>query len=74
MFSVRQKRDIADAVQKIIRATNHPELPQGEIRFKLEVLGAEPWSFAVILNNGSIANPSVNPHNESQDPQAAKSN
>ena len=30
MFSVRQKREIADAVQKILRATNHPELPAGE--------------------------------------------
>ena len=31
MFSVQQKRMIAENVQKILRATNHPELPQGEL-------------------------------------------
>lgn len=69
MFSVRQKREIADAVQKILRATNHPELPSGEISFELFVMGAEPWSFAQILNNGAVKEPAVNPHNEAQDPR-----
>lgn len=69
MFSVRQKREIADAVQKILRATNHPELPQGEIQFQLNVAGAENWSWAEIRNNGSVENPNVNPHNEAQDPR-----
>ena len=40
MFSVRQKREIADAVQKILRETNHPELPTDEIEFHLHVKGA----------------------------------
>lgn len=40
MFSVRQKREIAEAIQKILRETNHPELPKGEIHFKLHVYGA----------------------------------
>jgi len=69
MFSVRQKREIADAVQAILRATNHPELPDGEIVFKLHVEGAEPWSFADIRNNGAIVVPMVNPWNEAQDTQ-----
>ena len=64
MFSVRQKREIADAVQKILRATNHPELPQGEIAFRLHVAGAESWSWADIHNNGGVATPGVNPWNE----------
>ena len=68
MFSLRQKREIADAVQKILRATNHPELPQGEIQFSLFVRGAENWSWADICNNGAVPNPGVNPWNESQDP------
>ena len=68
MFSVRQKREIADAVQQILRATNHPELPKGEIQFILEVHGAEAWSFARIENNGAVAVPAVNPWNERQDP------
>jgi hypothetical protein len=64
MFSVRQKREIADKVQAILRETNHPELPKGEIRFSLHVDGAEEWSWADIQNNGSVAAPSVNPWNE----------
>lgn len=42
MFSVRQKREIA-----------------------------ETWSWADIRNNGAVTTPSVNPHNEAQDPTAA---
>lgn len=65
MFSVQQKRDISDAVQKVLRATHHPELPQtGEISFMLHVDGAESWSFADIYNNGAVGDPGVNPHNE----------
>ena len=65
MFSVQQKRDISDAIQQILRATNHPELPvTEEIQFKIHVDGAESWCFAVIQNNGAIGYPDVNPHNE----------
>lgn len=64
MFSVQQKRDIADAVQRILRATNHPELPDGEISFQLHVNGAEEWSWAQIMNNGAVGEPGINPHNE----------
>jgi len=67
MFSVRQKREISDAIQKILRDTNHPELPSGEIQFSLHVSGAEIWSWADISNNGAIGNPEVNPWNEKQD-------
>lgn len=68
MFSVRQKREIADAVQKILRATNHPELPEDEIQFNLHVMGAEAWSWADIRNNGAEPNPGINGWNERQDP------
>lgn len=67
MFSVRQKRDIANAVQQILRATNHPELPTGEIQFELHVSGAELWSWADIRNNGAVGRPGMNPWNEMQD-------
>lgn len=67
MFSVRQKREISDVVQKILRETNHPELPQGEISFLLHVDGAESWSWADIRNNGVVIKPDVNPWNERQD-------
>jgi len=64
MFSVKQKREIADAVQKILKETKHPELPDGEIPFQLHVDGAESWSWADIENNGAIDDPSVNEWNE----------
>lgn len=64
MFSVDQKREIADKVQAILRETKHPELPAGEISFHLHVDGAESWSWADIKNNGSVTNPGINPHNE----------
>lgn len=68
MFSVAQKRHIAEAVQQILRATGHPELPpEGtEIRFLLHVDGAAGWSWADIRNNGAVASPDVNPWNEAQ--------
>jgi hypothetical protein len=67
MFSVRQKREIAEKVQQILRETAHPELPEGEITFHLHVEGAESWSWADIKNNGSVVNPIANPWNESRD-------
>jgi len=67
MFSVRQKREISEKVQQVLRSTNHPELPSDEIIFTLHVLGLESWSFADIRNNGDIDNPSVNQWNERQD-------
>ena len=67
MFSTKQKREIADAVQKVLRETNHPELPKGEISFALHVAGAESWSWADIRNNDVADNPGVNPWNEAQD-------
>jgi hypothetical protein len=67
MFSVQQKREISDAVQKILRDTNHPELPKSEIKFSIHVDGAESWSWADIRNNRAVDNPSTNPWNEKQD-------
>ena len=67
MFSVKQKRQIADAVQQILRETNHPELSAGEINFHLHVDGAENWSWADIKNNGAVTSPGVSPWNEAQD-------
>lgn len=65
MFSVEEKRIISEAVQAILRSTNHAELPAtGEISFTLKVVGAEAWSYAEIKNNGAVGDPGVNPHNE----------
>ena len=67
MFSIRQKRMISEQVQAILRETGHPELPVGEITFKLHVRGVEHWSYAHIHNNSAVTVPSINPHNEAQD-------
>lgn len=65
MFSVKQKREISDKVQAILRETAHPELPEGEISFLLHVDGADKsWSWADIRNNGAVDTPDVNPWNE----------
>ena len=66
MFSVNEKRIIAAGVQDLLRATNHPELPVGEIQFTLHVKGAESWSWAHIENNSAVPKPDVNPWNEAQ--------
>ena len=67
MFSVKQKRDIANKIQGILKETLHPELPKDEIQFHLHVEGAEGWSWADIKNNGAIEKPNINPWNELQD-------
>ncbi len=59
MFSVSQKRSIAERVQKILQDTNHPELPLGEIVFDLHVRGAEIESYSDIRNNGWTTSSSV---------------
>jgi len=66
MFSIAQKREIAEKVQEVLRSTDHPELPAGEIGFALHVNGNEWWSYAEIRNNGSITSPekNANPFNE----------
>ena len=69
MFSIRQKREISDTVQKILKDTNHPELPKNEIYFWLHVNGADARSWADIRNNEAVLNPSINPWNELQDKQ-----
>ncbi len=63
MFSTQQKHEIAEAVQHILRATNHPELPKGEITFRLHVEGERGWSWADIKNNGDV-DPVPNSGNE----------
>ena len=67
MFSVREKRMISEAIQRILRSTRHPELPADEIQFRLLVQGAAESSWAAINNNGAVPKPAVNDHNERQD-------
>ena len=68
MFSVKQKREIADKIQKILRDTNHPKLPKEEIEFFIHVKGSCEGSWADIHNNKAVSDPSINLWNELQDP------
>lgn len=71
MFSVRQKREISEGIQKLLRDTGHPELPDGEISFLLQVNGRNPAiSFAAIRNNSAVPVPDYNTHNENMDPRS----
>jgi len=69
MFSIREKRIISQKIQEAIKATKHPELPEGEVTFEIRIEGATGWSWAVIKNNGAVENPGINanPHNEAMD-------
>jgi len=64
MFSMREKREISERVQEILRQTGHPELPGTEIQFHLHVNGAQEFSCADIKNNGSAEFPGRNEWNE----------
>ena len=71
MFSVKEKREISDKIQQILKETNHPELPDREIKFHIHIEGSSNWSWADIKNNGCVVDPSTNPWNEKQDPKTS---
>ena len=67
MFSVDQKRQIAEAVEKVLLDFHHPEMPITKPKFHLHVEGAESWSWAEIEPNWVFDNdhkPGVNLWNE----------
>jgi len=53
MFNVEEKRDISDKIQKIIRETNHPGLPDREIRFQILIEGINPGDKWTGIRNNS---------------------
>ena len=54
MFDLKLKKEIAEKVQKILRETQHFELPEDEIQFILHVDGASEWSWTNIRNNNAV--------------------
>lgn len=69
MFSVRQKQEIAAAVEKILLDVNHPEMPKEKPVFKLHIDGKESYSWADIEPNWAYDDKEfgMNPWNEMQD-------
>lgn len=67
MFSVEEKKKIAEAVEKVLLDLKHPEMPKEKPFFRLYVAGKEPWSWADIQPNWTFNEsnqPTVNPWNE----------
>jgi len=66
MFSVIEKKYIADSIEKILLELNHPEMPKDKLKFTLQVDGKESWSWADIEPNWIFDNKkvSINPFNE----------
>ena len=54
MFSTEEKQKIAEVVEEILLAFNHPEMPQEKPNFQLHVDGKEDWSWADIKPNHQI--------------------
>lgn len=69
MFSLNQKRIIAQKVEEVLLSFNHPEMPTEKPEFHLHVKGKESWSWADIEPNHHFENtsPATNPWNEMQD-------
>jgi hypothetical protein len=57
MFSEKLKGLISVAVQGILKATKHSELPEGEVTFILHVDGKTPMSWANITNKNGRYQP-----------------
>ena len=66
MFSVSEKKMIAQEVEKLLLNLNHPEMPKEKPKFTLRVDGKEDWSWADIKPNWEYENkaPTVSVWNE----------
>lgn len=67
MFSVEEKKKIAEVIEKTLLELNHPEMPKEKPRFKLHVDGKEGWSWADIEPNWVFEDGKemgINPFNE----------
>jgi len=51
VFSVKEKRKIAEEIEKLLLNLDHPEMPKDKPVFKLRVDGKESWSWAEIEPN-----------------------
>lgn len=70
MFSVSQKRELAQIIEDWLIALNHPEMPKAKPHFTLHIEGIGAENFANILPNWMVdedrARRHANPFNEKQ--------
>ena len=59
MFSLAEKKRIAEAVEKVLLEIAHPEMPTERPEFKLHVDGKKSWSRADIDPNWKYENESA---------------
>lgn len=66
MFSMSEKRYIAQKIEELLLGLEHPEMPTERPAFKLHVDGCESWSWADIEPNWTFEDkkPRCNPFNE----------
>ena len=68
MFSIAEKRKIADEIEKFLLSLRHPEMPTEKPKFKIHIDGKESWSWADIEPNWVFDDgekiPQINPFNE----------
>ena len=67
MFSVSEKKQIAEGIEKLLLSFNHPEMPDEKPIFKIHIDGKESWSWADIEPNWKYDDnnpPGINPWNE----------
>lgn len=66
MFSMAEKRKIAEEIEKLLLSFNHPEMPDKKPDFKIHIDGKESWSWADIEPNWKYDDqkPGINPWNE----------
>ncbi len=51
MFSITEKKKIANEIEKLLLSFNHPEMPTEKPNFKIHIDGKESWSWADIEPN-----------------------
>jgi len=51
MFSIAEKKKIAEGVEALLLSFNHSEMPTEKVRFELHIEGKEAWSWANIRPN-----------------------
>lgn len=66
MFSMAEKKQISEEVERVLLSFNHPEMPKEMPVFQLHVKGKEDWSYADIEPNWKFKDksPGINLWNE----------
>ena len=55
MFSMQEKKHIAEEIEKLLLKLNHPEMPKEKPIFHLHIYGKESWSWADIKPNWTFS-------------------